>query len=148
MQVDFYQLSRDPAPKIAVLLARKLFDAGERLLIVADDDALLTSVSEALWQADGPSFLAHARAGAADDAAQPILLSSESTPANAARHLMIADGRWRADLAACGTIDRLFYLFSPADLYAAREAWRSLKDASDLSRNFWRQEGGKWAKAG
>ena len=147
MQVDFYQLSRDPAPKIAGLLARKLFDAGERLLIVADDDALLTAISDALWQVDGPAFLAHERAGEADDSVQPILLSPSLTTANMARHIMLADGTWRADAVASEGVERLFYLFGPADVEAARDAWRSLKDAPDLTRHFWRQEGGKWVKA-
>ena len=147
MQVDFYQLSRDPAPKSAVTLARKLFDAGERLLIVSGDDTLLSAISDALWQADGPSFLAHARAGGADDAVQPILLSPELTTANGARHIMLADGGWRTEAAASDGIGRLFYLFGPPQVEAARDAWRSLKDMPDLTRNFWRQDGGKWVKA-
>ena len=147
MQVDFYQLSRDPAPKIAVQLARKLFDGGQRLAIVADDDALLSAISEALWAAEGPVFLAHERAGLADDAVQPILLSSELSNANGARHIMLADGRWRADVLASDGLERLFYLFGPAELESARHAWRSLKDAPNLTRHFWRQDGGKWVKA-
>ena len=147
MQVDFYQLSRDPAPKIAVQLARKLFDTGERLLIVSGDDALLSTISDALWQADGPSFLAHERAGGTDDAMQPILLADAITPANGPLHIMLADGQWRAEVVAQAGTQRIFYLFGPTDVEAARDAWRSLKDAPDLSRNFWRQDGGKWVKA-
>lgn len=147
MQVDFYQLSRDPAPKIAVQLARKLFDAGDRLLIVSGDDALLSSISDALWQADGPCFLAHDRAGGADDGLQPILLSADVTPANNARHIMIADGQWRAEVLTAAETERLFYLFGPNDVDAARLAWKGLKDAADTTRNFWRQDNGKWVKA-
>jgi DNA polymerase III subunit chi len=167
MQIDFYQLSRDPAQKIAVQLAQKLFDAGDRLLIVSADDAQLSAISDALWQADGPCFLAHDRAGKADDALQPILLSMDAVPSNDARHIMIADGQWRAEilaeiLAETGAktgaktgaetgaetgIQRVFYLFGPAQLDAARVAWRSLKDVPDLTRNFWKQDGGKWVKA-
>lgn len=147
MQVDFYQLSRDPAPKIAVQLARKLFDTGERLLIVSGDDALLTAISEALWQAEGPCFLAHDRAGGELDAMQPILLSAEATPANNARHIMIADGLWRPEMLATAGVERIFYLFGPAEIDAARLAWKGLKDAAEITRNFWRQDGGKWVKA-
>jgi DNA polymerase III subunit chi len=147
MQVDFYQLSRDPAPKIAVQLARKLFDAGDRLLIVSGDDAVLLAISDALWQADGPCFLAHERAGGADDALQPILLSAEAAPANNARHIMIADGEWRAEVVADTGTERVFYLFGPPQVDAARVAWKGLKDAADTTRNFWRQDNGKWVKA-
>ena len=143
-QVDFYQLSRDPVERVAVLLARKLFDAGERLLIVARDEALRVRVSEALWVADGVAFLAHELVGEGNDAAQPILLSAEPIDANGARHVMLADGEWRE---AVLVAERVFYLFGPDRLDEARTAWKSLKDAADLTRNFWRQEGGRWIKA-
>ena len=143
-QVDFYQLSRDPVERVAVLLARKLFDAGDRLLIVANDEALRSRIGEALWAADGAAFLAHELAGEGHDAAQPILLSAQPTNANAARHIMLADGEWRD---AVLSADRVFYIFGPDHLDEARAAWISLKDATDLTRNFWRQDGGRWVKA-
>ena len=143
-QVDFYQLSRDPAERVAVLLARKLFEAGDRLLIVAQDETLRTRLSEALWAADGAVFLAHEMVGAGDDAVQPILLSAEPKATNGARHIMLADGEWRAEALSA---ERVFYLFGPDRLDEARAAWKSLKDAADLTRNFWRQDGGRWVKA-
>lgn len=143
-QVDFYQLSRDPVERVAVVLARKLFDAGDRLLIVARDEGLRARVSEALWAADGAAFLAHEMAGEGNDAPQPILLSADLTDTNAARHIMVADGEWRA---AALTAERVFYLFGPDHLGDARAAWKSLKDADTLTRNFWRQDDGRWVKA-
>ncbi len=142
-QVDFYQLSRDPVERVAVTLARKLFDAGDRLVIVARDPALRATISGALWQADASSFLAHDMAGGADDGLQPILISPEPSEANGAQHVLIADGEWRASALAA---ERVFYLFGPDHLDAARAAWRSLNEPDGINRNFWRQEGGKWRK--
>ena len=39
MQVDFYQLTRDPAEKILALIAQRVLDDDGRLLIVSDDKA-------------------------------------------------------------------------------------------------------------
>jgi DNA polymerase-3 subunit chi len=41
MQVDFYQLTRDPAEKILPVIAQRVLDDHGRLLIVSDDRAQL-----------------------------------------------------------------------------------------------------------
>jgi DNA polymerase-3 subunit chi len=40
MQVDFYQLTRDPAEKVLSAIAQRVLDNGGRLLIVSDDAGL------------------------------------------------------------------------------------------------------------
>ena len=74
MQVDFYQLSRDPAEAVVPLLARNTLKAGQRLLVVSADDDLTGRISERLW-AGAESFLAHGLSGGPHDARQPILLA-------------------------------------------------------------------------
>jgi DNA polymerase-3 subunit chi len=39
MQVDFYQLTRDPAEKVLPFIAQRVLDDKGRLLIVSDDSA-------------------------------------------------------------------------------------------------------------
>ena len=51
MRVDFYLLSADPAPAAITQLARKVRQAGEKLLVVAEDFELLEAISQALWAA-------------------------------------------------------------------------------------------------
>ncbi|HSM53660.1 MAG TPA: DNA polymerase III subunit chi, partial [Erythrobacter sp.] len=36
-RVDFYQLSRDPVERVAAMLARKVLQEGQRLLVVSGD---------------------------------------------------------------------------------------------------------------
>jgi len=95
MQVDFYQLTRDPAEKILPVIAQRVLDDHGRLLIVSDDRAQLEAISSALWTAKADSFLAHSMAGEGEDAFQPILLSDNVEALNAARFVVIADGNWR-----------------------------------------------------
>ncbi len=144
MQVDFYQLTRDPAEKILPALAGKILGDGGRLLVVGDSNAQLESLSNALWNAKGEAFLANAIAvGATTDAQQPILLSSTADATNGARFVAMADGIWRGG--ALG-FERAFYLFPPERTDDARTAWRKLGEDEAITRNYWRQDGGKWIK--
>lgn len=145
MRVDFYQLMRDPVEQVLPRLAERTLAGGGRLLVVAKDPAILERLDETLWTHAPAGFLPHARAGEDDDAAQPILLSQTLNAANGARSVALADGVWRDDAL---TFERIFHLFDAAALDAARAAWRTLADRAELERSFWKQEGGKWVKAG
>lgn len=144
MQVDFYQLSRDPAEAVVPLLARNTLKAGERLLVVSADDALTGKISERLW-AGAESFLAHGLSGGAHDARQPILLADQPQPANGARYVILADGVWHE--AALG-FARAFLLFDGSTIDDARATWRALDGREGVERRYWRQEeNGKWVQA-
>lgn len=143
MRVDFYQLSRDPAPAATALLARKTIEAGERLLVVADDSALLESIGSELWESAPESFLANGMAGGAHDARQPILLSPDVTPANGAQFLLLADGHWRDPGEA---FRRVMYLFDDTTIDEARRTWRMLVGEEEASCRFWKQQGGRWVE--
>ena len=140
MQVDFYQLTRDPAEKVLPPIAQRVLDGGGRLLVVGDDTRL-EAISAALWNAKPDSFLAHAKAGEGDDSIQPILLSSDPVPGNAAKFILLADGVWRDEAL---DFDRAFYLFPPEFTDNARAAWRALGDREGVERRYWKQDGGKW----
>lgn len=139
MRVDFYQLSRDPAELVVPLIARNTLGAGERLLVVSEDDAQLDRIGEALWTRLPDTFLANGRAGGAHDARQPILLSTAVEPANGAQFVALADGGWRECEAA-----RVFLLFPPDRIDEARATWRLLGTREGVERKYWRQDGGKW----
>ena len=142
MQVDFYQLTRDPAEKILPALAAKLLGENARLLVIGGDAKQLTDISAALWTHKADSFLAHAVAdGGQGDAVQPILLSQSVNAANGAKNIALADGEWRD---AALSFDRVFYLFPPERTDDARAAWRKLGDGEGVERKYWRQDGGRW----
>jgi DNA polymerase III subunit chi len=144
MQVDFYQLTRDPAEKILTILAQKVLDDGGRLLVVSSDEGQLTTISAALWNAKPESFLANAIAeGGEGDRVQPVLLSFEPEASNGARFIALADGEWRNEALE---FDRVFYLFPPASTDNARAAWRALGEREDVVRKYWKQDGGSWVE--
>ncbi len=141
MQVDFYQLTRDPAEKVLPAIAQRILDNKGRLLIISDDAGQLGAISGALWTARTDSFLAHAKSGEGDDALQPILLSQDTDAPNGAKFVALADGNWRA---VTEDFERIFYLFPPEQTDNARSAWRTLGDG--VERRYWKQDGGKWVQ--
>lgn len=145
MRVDFYQLGAAPADNVIAAIAARLLDDGQRLLIVAADEGLLARLDRQLWDQGAASFLPHALADGADDAAQPILLSTGTDAPNLARNILIADGEWRE---AALAYDRAFYLFDSASLEGARLAWKLLSGRDGVERNYWALEDGKWVKKG
>ena len=143
MQVDFYQLAGTPPERVIATLAEKVLENDGRLLIVAEDEAQLARLDRQLWDQGSQSFLPHGVAGGADDARQPILLSTSPDAPNQARNMLIADGQWRE---AALTYDRSFYLFDNKTLEGARLAWKLLSGRDGVERRYWAREGGKWVK--
>ena len=139
--VDFYQLGGTPAEQVIGSLADKVLANDGRLLVVASDEAFLVRLDRMLWDQGPTSFLPHGAAGGADDARQPILLSTSPDAPNLARNMLIADGEWRD---AALTYDRSFYLFDSSTLEGARLAWKLLAGREGVERRYWAQEGGKW----
>jgi DNA polymerase-3 subunit chi len=143
MRVDFYQLGAVPPEQVIATLAAKLLEQSERLLVVADDEALLARLDRILWDQGSASFLPHALAGGSEDSRQPVLLSISPDAANRARNILIADGKWRD---AALAFQRAFYLFDSSSLEEARTAWRSLADHADAERHYWANEDGRWTE--
>lgn len=145
MRVDFYQLGAASPDSVIAAIAGKLLGEGQRLLVVAADEGLLTRLDRQLWDQGAASFLPHGISGGSDDAAQPILLSTGTDAPNLARNVLIADGEWRE---AALAYDRAFHLFDEATLEEARLAWKLLAGREGVERNYWALEDGKWVKKG
>jgi DNA polymerase-3 subunit chi len=143
MQLDFWQLSRDPLERVVAQIAERARGAGEKLLVVAADDAQRSTMSDALWAAKPAAFLANGEAEAPHAARQPILLSRDCAAANDARYLVLADGEWRAEAEA---FERVFLLFGEAAVDAARAVWRQFDGREDVERSYYAQEEGRWVK--
>jgi DNA polymerase-3 subunit chi len=143
VQVDFYQLGGTPPEQVIGSLADKILAKDGRLLIVAADQPFLSRLDRILWDQGGSSFLPHGLAGGADDARQPILLSTGTDAPNLARNMLIADGEWRD---AALSYDRGFYLFDAPTLEGARLAWKLLAGRDGVERRYWAQDRGKWKR--
>ncbi|SEQ53667.1 DNA polymerase III subunit chi [Sphingobium sp. YR768] len=143
MQVDFYQLSRDPVDQVLPAIAGRILGMGARLLVVAQEPERLERISQGLWAGPPESFLAHGRTGEGGEAHQPILLSGQCVALNGAAHIALADGIWREEAL---DFERAFYFFDADTIDGARSSWRALSKADGVEPRFWRQEGRKWVQ--
>lgn len=143
MRADFYQLGSVPLEQVIATLAAKLLASGERLLVIAEDEAQLARLDRLLWDQGGGSFLPHGIAGGSEDSRQPVLLSTNPDAANRARHMLIADGKWRDSALA---FHRAFYLFDSSSIEQARDAWRSLAANDEVECHYWSNEDGRWTE--
>ena len=141
MRVDFYQLSKGPVDVTVAKLARKVMQAGERLVVVAADEGLREQISKTLWEQGGGSFLAHGPANGPHAARQPILIAESCAAPNEARMAILADGRWREEASA---FDRSMLLFDADATEAARGLWRELAARDEIDNRIFKQtpEGG------
>lgn len=143
MLVDFYHLTHSPIERVLPRICERLLDGGERLLVVAAAD-LLEQLDEQLWSYAPESFLPHGRSDGAEPEKQPILLSDRIEAPNGAGNVALADGIWREEALL---FQRAFYFFDSGQLEAARAAWRSLKEKTDIVTRYWKQDArGKWVQ--
>ena len=143
MQLDFWQLSRDPVERVVALIAERTRGAGEKLLVVAKGPEQRAAMSRALWETNPEAFLANGDASDPHAARQPILLSPNCEPENGAGYLVLADGDWRD---GAEPFERVFLLFGEAAADAARGVWRKFDGREDVQRSYYAQEDGKWVK--
>ena len=122
-------------------LARKVLQAGERLVVIASDEGMRAALSNALWEQGGGSFLANGPSDGPHAGRQPILISGDCSAPNEARMAILADGQWRED--AVG-FDRAMLLFDAEATDGARELWRTLDRREDIDNRIFKQtpEGG------
>jgi len=143
MRVDFYVLGTSPAETIVTSLAARVLGTGQRLLIVAEEEARRAELSRALWQARPEHFLANGDAGEPHAPRQPILLSDRTDPLNGARIMCLADGLWRD----AEGFERVLYLFGDAELAHARTQWKRLGAQAEVERRYWKQDdSGRWSE--
>jgi DNA polymerase-3 subunit chi len=144
MKLDFWQVTHDPVEKVVTLIAKRAVGQGERVLVVSADPAQRAAISRALWEGGPESFLANGEVDAPGADRQPIMLAGEPRAANAATHLILADGTFRD----CPGFARVFLLFPPDLAPAARQAWRAVDGREGVERSYYAQEDGRWVKKG
>jgi DNA polymerase-3 subunit chi len=143
MRLGFYLCGQQPVERVLPLIARAAMRSGERLLVVAGDEAQRKALADSLWAFSPEEFLANGMAGGPHDARQPILIGDACEAGNGATHLALADGEWRETAEAFA---RVFLFFTEEGRAQARSVWRRFDGRDDVEREFHELEGGKWVR--
>ncbi len=143
----FYHLTRRPLADTLMMLLAKSLENGWKVAVRGTDPAGMEALDAALWLGPQDGFLPHGLAGGAQDADQPVLLTTSTDAANAPQCVMAVQG---AEVSAqeVASLERVCILFDGNDavaLNAARGQWKALKDAG-TSAQYWSEESGRWEK--
>ncbi|MCP1167749.1 DNA polymerase III subunit chi [Limimaricola litoreus] len=144
----FYHLTEGPAEELLPQLLKLAGKQGWRVEIRGRAARAMDRLDAALWRMGPPeSFLAHGRAGGAQDAAQPILLTAEGEPAPGVPCVICLDGAEAQpdEVQAAERVCILFDGFDQEAVQAARGQWKRLTGAG-CSAQYWAQENGRWTK--
>lgn len=142
----FYHLEQTELEQALPPLLEKCLQRGWRALVRGGVPERLEALDEVLWTWRDDSFLPHAK----DDPhpeRHPVFLTAapEGNP-NGAQALFVIDGAATGDIS---NFERACFLFDGRDeaaLKAARERWKSAKDAGH-GVSYWKESArGKWEK--
>jgi DNA polymerase III subunit chi len=143
-QIGFYHLTRTGvAQALPQLLARTLA-AGQRALVMCRSGERVAALDAVLWESE---WLPHGTAADGDADLQPIWLATDDAAPNGARFLFLTDG---AESTRVASFERVFDLFDGRDeaaVAAARERWKTAKEAGH-ALTYWQQGARGWAKKG
>ncbi|MXP42678.1 DNA polymerase III subunit chi [Altererythrobacter soli] len=142
-RVGFYLTGAQPVERVLPLIARAAKKQDQRMLVVAGDEDLLGRLDKALWEQCPEDFLAHGRADAPHAERQPVLLSQECSAANGAALVALADGRWRDE---AEQFARALLFFDESGRDSARTVWRRFDERTEVTREFYELDAGKWVK--
>ena len=140
-RIGFYLSSAHPVERVLPLIARAAKAQRQRMLVVAEDEDLLSRLDQTLWEQFPEDFLAHGRADAPHAARQPLLLSGECTASNDAAIVALADGVGRPE---AERFERVLLFFDESGRAAARQCWRLFDRREDVIREFHELEAGRW----
>lgn len=142
--IAFYHLQRSPLEQVLPRLLEKTLAAGKRAVVLAGSEDRVEALAMVLWTYHPDSWLPHGTAKDGQPERQPVWLSPHDENPNGATFLFLTDGM---DTENIGGFERCFDLFDGNDdeaLAAARERWKTRKEAGHAV-TYWQQtERGGW----
>jgi DNA polymerase-3 subunit chi len=134
VKVEYVNLrqARAGLEQAAARLAERHFSQGRKVLILAADPAQAELLDRALWNYDPNSFLPHARAGAPDQAREPVLIATDLANPNQATVLISAAPLGEMPCAAFSHLIQLLPLEEGEGLQACRACYKALNQAGQV----------------
>ena len=143
-EIRFYHLQRASLEDTLPVILERAYGRGDRTLVMAGSTERVEALAAHLWTYRPDSFLPHGTAKDGAAAEQPIYLTAEPDNPNAAKLLILCDGAARADLGDFALVCEMFDGNDDAAVAAARERWKSYKEAGHKLVYFQQSPAGKW----
>ena len=142
--IQFYHLRSTTRERAVPKLMEKALASGSRVVMMAESEGTLRSMSDALWTNDADSFLPHGSAREAHPDEQPIILTLADENPNKADILCVLDGVSPPSLPTYAKVLDVFDGSDDAAVKAARARWAQYKEAGHKLQYVQQQPGGGW----
>lgn len=142
--IQFYHLLSTTRERAVPKLMEKALASKSRVVVMAEREATLKALSEALWVNDPASFLPHGTAREPHAAEQPIILTLADENPNNADILCVLDGVSPASLPGYAKVLDVFDGSDEAAVKEARARWTRYKEAGHKLQYVKQQPGGGW----
>ncbi len=147
-EVWFYHLQRQPVARALPALLDKALERGWRIVLQAEDQALLDKLDELLWTYAPESFVPHGQAKDGDAERQAVFLTTGTENPNGAAMRLFVGKTAPGEALGTAAYERAILLFDGNDeseLTHARAQWKVLKDGgSPLA--YWQQTERGWER--
>ena len=158
-QIDFYHLTQSDIETALVMLVQKSLLAGKRVLVQCTRPAA-EAIDDALWVADGDSWIPHGLDDAPGRDKAPVWICSASNDKDSndkdgaetdgvnpddATFLFLLHGAQRDDMPRFERVFNIFDGRSEAQVGQARDQWQSWRDMDAAEMRYFAQDdAGKW----
>lgn len=145
-EVRFYHLQTQTLEQALPKLLVKAFSTGQKILVKALDTQAVEALNTHLWTFHPNYFLPHGSQKDGHAAQQPIWLTAEDDNPNGAALLFLTDGVSSTLIDQMTLCCDVFNGADPQAVQAARQRWKTYKEAAyDLT--YWQQaEDGSWTQ--
>ena len=142
--IQFYHLLSTSRERAVPKLMDKMLKSGQRAVLLMNSDAMLKTMSDALWANDPASFLPHGSARDGHASEQPIYLTLTDENPNGADILCVLDGSSPTSISSYSKLLDVFDGSNESDVAAARARWASYKASGYALQYIKQQPGGGW----
>jgi DNA polymerase-3 subunit chi len=143
-EIRFYHLQRASLEDALPRMLEVAYGRGDRAVVMAGSSERVEALAAHLWTYRPDSFLPHGTAKDGAAAAQPIYLTTEAENPNGAKLLFLCDGATRGDVSEFTTVCEMFDGNDELAVAAARDRWKSYKEAGHKLVYFQQSPAGKW----
>ncbi len=143
-EIRFYHLQRAALEDALPKMLEMAHGRGWRVLVTAGSQERVEALTSHLWTYRPDSFLPHGSAKDGEAPEQPIYLTAGDDNPNGADTLFLCDGATRADVGSFRLVCEMFDGNDEFAVGAARERWKSYKEAGHKLIYLQQSAGGKW----
>lgn len=144
--VSFYHLIDQDINKAAARLLEKVIQAGQRAIVLCDNEAHCQTLNEYLWTFTPNAFLPHGTVKEENSEHQPIWITPKLENPNNSEIIVTLQYDQDIDLKSFKKCLDLFDGLNPNAVELARQRWKAYKNAGN-ELTYWQQNiEGQWVK--